>query len=389
MTTINDSFSNQHMPALSAPKAIPWVLFSALFSLFYFLPLISNWDNLNRQDIGLRLGVYITFLAAYCFAVRTSSDKIIGPVIFLIALCVGATYITPGTNALIGYPMFLCAYHLRLSRAAIFLAITLGLEILAFITFQGDHSDVFLSIAGFLTIALFSNGALVRKDVSHKISEEKSQAEIKQLATIAERERISRDLHDLLGHSLSSIALKAELAGKLCLAGEANKAAKEISHVAQLSREALSQVRQSVSGFLSKGLHQELENIVSDLESAGFSVKLNNSLTDRLKNPSKDHALSARLESTIVLLLTEASTNIIRHSNGNQAKIELNRTGESIELSIHDNGVTTQCSPGNGIEGMQQRCDNEGGVFNISYESQKRDSSGTVVNIQLPAYRAN
>lgn len=393
MQTSSDSRSNNYkttrMPALNAPKAIPWVLFSTLFSLFYFVPLISSWENLGLQKVAIVVGIYCTFLAVYYIAVRASSDKILGPIIFLIALCVGATYITPGTNALIGYPMFVCAYHLRLSRAAIFLVLTLSLDTFVFISFHGEHSDIFLTIAGFLTIALFFNGALVRKDVLHKIKEEKSQAEIEQLATIAERERISRDLHDLLGHSLSSIALKAELASKLCLGGDASKAADEISQVAQLSREALSQVRQSVSGFLSKGLNQELKNIVSGLESAGFSTELSNTLIDALKHSAVEPILSARLESNIVLLLTEASTNIIRHSNGNQAKIELSRINESIHLSIYDNGITTQCTPGNGIDGMQQRCDNEGGVFKISHESLTHNNSGTLVTIQLPSHRAN
>ena len=123
-----------------------------------------------------------------------------------------------------------------------------------------------------------------------------SQDEVRRIAAFAERERIGRDLHDLLGHTLSMIALKSELAGKLALAdGEA--ARREIDDVAAIARDALAQVRSAVSGIRSAAIAAELASAKLLLEADGVMLT---SEMDALSMP-------AEVESTLAMTLRELS----------------------------------------------------------------------------------
>src|ERR1700685_4610199 len=101
---------------------------------------------------------------------------------------------------------------------------------------------------------------------------QKANEEIEHLAKVAERERIARDLHDVLGHTLSVIILKSELAGKL-MDRDPQRAGTEIREVEQISRHALSEVRDAIRGYRSRGLEAELAKAKSTLETAGLAVK--------------------------------------------------------------------------------------------------------------------
>src|SRR6202041_3015439 len=109
----------------------------------------------------------------------------------------------------------------------------------------------------------------------------KANEEIEHLATVAERERIARDLHDVLGHTLSVITLKSELAGKL-IDRDPARAGKEIREVEEISRQALSDVRDAIRGYRSLGLVAELAQAKSTLETAGLTVQCDAATTVKL-----------------------------------------------------------------------------------------------------------
>lgn len=109
----------------------------------------------------------------------------------------------------------------------------------------------------------------------------KANEEIEHLAKVAERERIARDLHDVLGHTLSVITLKSELAGKL-IERDPERAGKEIREVEEISRQALSDVRDAIRGYRSKGLAAELAQAKSTLETAGLTVQCDAATTMQL-----------------------------------------------------------------------------------------------------------
>ncbi|MCV6624362.1 MAG: sensor histidine kinase [Cellvibrionaceae bacterium] len=349
---------NDYMPSLFAPRAQKWNMISLLFSLFYFLPVIMSAEYLKLADWIKIFVSYAVFLGLYFWGLKSDSKNAIYPIAALIICCLYVSSFTPGSNALFGFAMFLTAYYFPLPKALWILALTIAAEIVAFALLR-NYDFMFLGIAIFLSLALFINAVFVRKDLLHRFAEANDQEQIQQLATIAERERISRDLHDLLGHSLSSIALKADLAEKLLKAGQHDNAAKEIGEVAELSRSTLSEVRESVSGLKKTGLGAEFKLMCERLTSAGFEAECDNQL-------KADSILSPELETTFILLLKEACTNILRHSKGNKARLCLKQEQAELYMSIWDNGENAEIKPGNGTLGMQERCSAIAADYSIS-----------------------
>ena len=196
----------------------------------------------------------------------------------------------------------------------------------------------------------------------------KANEEIEHLAKVAERERIARDLHDVLGHTLSVITLKSELAGKL-LERDPQRAGKEIREVEEISRQALSDVRDAIRGYRSRGIAAELAQAKSTLETAGVTVQCDAATT--LKIP-------AMQESVLSLAVREAVTNVVRHAQARTCRMRLDQQNGSCLLEIQDDGRGTSNGEGNGLRGMRERVEMLGGTLNRSTES------GTTLTITLP-----
>jgi len=184
-----------------------------------------------------------------------------------------------------------------------------------------------------------------------------SREEIKHLAAVAERERIARDLHDLLGHTLSVITVKAELAKKL-IGRDTERTGREIEEIHRISREALSEVREAVSGYRSTGLPGELANARLAFES--MSVQL------RYDDPPRD--LPAPLETSLALVVREAVTNVIRHSGASRCQITFDWDGDELVLEVRDNGRGGKAVEGAGLSGMRRRIGELGGTLSIFRE---------------------
>jgi len=192
--------------------------------------------------------------------------------------------------------------------------------------------------------------------------------EIEHLAKVAERERIARDLHDVLGHTLSVITLKSELAGKL-VARDPERAGKEIREVSEISRQALSDVRDAIRGYRAKGLAAELAHAKSTLETAGLTVQC---------DAATSVAIPAMQESVLSLAVREAITNVVRHARARTCQLRLEQQNGSCRLEIQDDGVGSNGSEGNGLRGMRERVEMLGGTLIRS------DDAGTRLVITLP-----
>lgn len=173
----------------------------------------------------------------------------------------------------------------------------------------------------------------------------RSQEDIEHLGREAERERIARDLHDVLGHTLSSIALKAELAEKLAPT-QPERAIVEMRQVAESARRALAEVRQTVTGYRSGSLSSELSLAKHALEAADVQV--------RVAAP-RGHTLDRDLENVLCLALREAVTNVVRHAEARHCIIELWVQADEWRLTVEDDGKGWGGSFGNGLEGMRER----------------------------------
>lgn len=220
----------------------------------------------------------------------------------------------------------------------------------------------------------------LRKRAELKLSHD----EVRRLATLAERERIGRDLHDLLGHTLSLVALKSDLAGKLLARGdgsdaraaEARTAAqREIAEVSRVAREALAQVRSAVTGIRAAGIAAELVSAKLLLETDG--VAFASQVDPRWLEGG---ALPDEVERALAMTVREAMTNIQRHARARNASVELETIDGEAVLRIVDDGRGGAIVPGNGLDGMRERIEALGGRLRID----SRRGEGTRIEARLP-----
>ena len=195
----------------------------------------------------------------------------------------------------------------------------------------------------------------------------RADAEIEHLAKVAERERIARDLHDLLGHTLSLITLKAELARKL-VERDPQRAKEEMLDVERTSRAALADVREAISGYRGERLTAEVNRARKMLETAGIAVQ-----ADVAEVP-----LSPAQESVLALALREAVTNVVRHAQAQQCRVRLHQEDNLCTLEVADNGTGADAPEGNGLRGMRERLGALGGSL------ERQTLAGTRLVIQLP-----
>jgi two-component system sensor histidine kinase DesK len=194
-----------------------------------------------------------------------------------------------------------------------------------------------------------------------------AQDEIEHLARVAERERIARDLHDVLGHTLSVVILKSELASKL-IGHDTERAGNEIRDVERISREALAEVRNAIGGYRAGGLEEEFARAASTLETAGVAAECR----------SVHVALSPARETVLALAVREAVTNVVRHARARQCRLELEEVDGCCLLEIEDDGRGSSQAEGNGVRGMRERVEALGGTL------RRETSAGTKLTIMLP-----
>jgi two-component system sensor histidine kinase DesK len=359
-------------PSLTQNQTALWSWIPLLFSLFYFFPLLSNWQYFDTLKVTGSFLIYACFIFFYINAQNNDERTAIRPIFAILLLSFLGTYFTPGTFTLFAFASYFVGYYYPTPKSIMGLGLTIGLIFLTAITF--DLTDMFFITPALLcSIPNFLFGLAERRSRKQKLSEKRSQQQIEQLATVAERERIARDLHDLLGHTLSSIALKAELAEKLAKAGQIEKSIDEISHVAKITRETLSEVRQAVSGYKAKDPQAEINKAFTRLIDGNFTVTQQVLLQN----------LTAKAESSLLLIIREAITNILRHSNGDNVIAKTQQTEDSLCLTICDNGSHYQDENrepkfSNGLIGIVERVRELDGQFTINTQQ------GFELNINLP-----
>jgi len=181
------------------------------------------------------------------------------------------------------------------------------------------------------------------------------------LAVIEERLRLARDLHDLLGHTLSLITLKSELAGCL-VKEEPERCVQEISEIEQVARQALREVREAVAGYRQPRLDSELDGARQLLEAAGMTCQIEQT-TGRL--PSSTDAVLA-------WTVREGVTNVIRHSRAQHCLIRLTCENGTAHAEVINDGDLREVQQdrrerqGSGLVGLRERVTANGGCMEAS-----------------------
>lgn len=175
---------------------------------------------------------------------------------------------------------------------------------------------------------------------------------VQELATAAERERIARDLHDLLGQSLTGLVVRAQLVQSLVQA-DPESAARAAGDLEETARTALEQVRAAVGGLRAVSLADEVDGARRTLAAAGLAVAI---------DIPGDAAPNPLVERSLALALREAVTNVVRHAGARDCRIVLT-SGEGIwRLEVSDDGIGAAAPEGNGLRGMRERIAAIGGA---------------------------
>jgi two-component system sensor histidine kinase DesK len=199
--------------------------------------------------------------------------------------------------------------------------------------------------ATYLMIASLSSGLTVVAVYQLRLASKRAHgagAQLAQLTSVRERERFSRDLHDILGYSLSAITLKAELTRTL-VGTEPALAQSELAEVVELARQAATDVRLMARGYYNISLAGEAASVASLLSAA--------CITPRVEIDCG--ALDDKVDAVLATVLREAVTNVLRHSTARNCAIEANQEDKMITLSVINDGVPRPVMSGTGGHGLQ------------------------------------
>jgi two-component system sensor histidine kinase DesK len=210
------------------------------------------------------------------------------------------------------------------------------------IAWHGQFPDLFILPLMCLLTAFAIRGTRYLLEVNAELLEARD--ELARNAVAQERLRFARDLHDLLGHSLSLIALKSELAGRLAERDPA-RARTEMADVEAAARRALAEVRDAVSGYRQVTLAQALAEARSALSAAGIA----------LRAPGPGEPLPGAVDAVLGWVVREATTNVLRHSGARSVTVDLTRHPDDVTLRVTDDGHGIAGEAGAGLTGLAER----------------------------------
>lgn len=291
-----------------------------------------------RDAVGLGLG-----------SNRRPLELLIGAVCTLILTVWLSGYLVT-TAAVFGG---LLALSLPVRRALLWTAPTIGL-----IAISGAvHAEPLPSVLNSMVKAVVMVVTFYAMGWVNQLYGEVHQARVKltRMAIVEERLRFSRDLHDVLGHNLSLITLKGELAMRFVDGGRMEHAREEMLAVTQLSRHSITEVRQVVRGYRSPNVTAVIEGVQSALTAAGVTVTAND----------VPQGLPEEVHEVLGWVVREGSTNILRHSKATCCSIQTWTDDQNVRLRMTNDGVTPRdkrmSSRGSGIAGLRERLETVGG----------------------------
>ena len=354
----------------------PWLpMIHVVWSVWVFLtPAFSGGDfGYSARWAWLTLLSYPLFLWLYTCTVFAGPRLAYAAALGLVALCLA---LLPWYPSGLSYFVFGCVMlQPRRGRGLLgYLAALLALNalLLGYALHIGYPWQALVwmpTVTAIVGVVVMIERVNQERDAALRLSHD----EVRRLASLAERERIGRDLHDLLGHTLSMVALKSDLAGRL-VERDAAAARREIDEVSRIAREALSQVRRAVSGIRAAGIAAELASARLLLETDGIAFDY------RLEDGFTGGALPAGVESALAMTVREAATNIQRHAQARRAEASFGMEGGEAVLRIVDDGRGGSIVPGNGLSGMRERIEALRGRLRIG----SGERGGTAIEARVP-----
>jgi len=365
----DDSLLTDYAHSIGAKRTVHWLPLLMLVWTFWIFatPIFQTGDSFPNW-LWPTLASFAVFLWLFFRVYYRDRRQVIWCALGMVALGFAVTPVNPGAQ---GYIIYGCAYLVFSGSTRV--AVRNMLCVLVLYSFEWivllHFYWVYLLSAVLVALAVaFMNINFLRKQ-EREAELRLSHDEVRRLATTAERERIGRDLHDLLGHTLSLIALKSELANKL-FDRDAASAKREMADVERIARDALAQVRRAVTGIRAAGLAAELASAKLLLQSNGV----------QLECEIADVCLPVEVETALAMSLREAVTNIQRHARAAHVRIVLEAARQAVILRVEDDGRGGAIVPGNGLAGMRERLAAIGAQLQV--DSQR--GRGTVLKVTAP-----
>ena len=362
---VGKAFLALHRRLLPANPRIGWIPYLWLFWLIGFF---AKWWFVPLEPVELTLALLTlpVFLALYLNAYWHSGRRVFVNIAGILLIALVWTPFNPNAMGFFIYGSGLVGRADRPPRAYVWLV---GIVLLVAAEWLAFDLPIFVPLFGGALSLLIGAVAVHTDELDRQESALKlSQAEVRRLAEVAERERIGRDLHDLLGHTLSLITIKAELAAKLVSRGD-GRAEQEIREVERISRGALREIREAVTGLRRADLDTELANARLACEAGGVSFTV-----DR---PGLD--LSPDRQAVLALCLREAITNVVRHAAAGRCRASLVREDGWMRLTVEDDGRGGAIREGAGLAGMRERVEQAGGAITIE------TACGVSLTVRIPA----
>jgi two-component system sensor histidine kinase DesK len=358
----------------------PWERYGwgirAVWLVFLVFPLIAVvGSGLPWWQVALGLLLVAGFGAVYVLGTehldrrrrRHCEPDVRWGAAYTVALVVSALATVPliGVGALSFLPFVVSFGMFALPlRWATGLGVASVLAAVAVALFVDDGEGTWVVVIIVFAVGAMTAGIRVLSDRSGQY-----EAMSRELVLVAERERVARDVHDVLGHSLTVVTVKAELAERL-VDLDPERAKAELAEIQTLSRQALAEIRATVGGLRVARLGDEIDSAARALAGAGIEAHL----------PDGEHAVDVvdpRHRTVLAWVLREAVTNVVRHSDADECWVEL----EGNRLVVRDDGRGLEDRPeGNGIRGIRERVEAAGGRLSLT---SGEGGHGTVLEVVL------
>lgn len=310
------------------------------------------------------------FLPAY-FAGYWGGRGLAAGVLVPLLLGAGLAFVNPGALVLFAYAS---SFAGQVERPRVALLAIAGVTAAAALLSRAGGAPAWVSVGALLFVPLmgFVNLHFARERRANARLR-RARAEVEYLAAVAERERIARDLHDVLGHTLSLVVVKAQLAARLA-DRDAARAAGEMRDVERVARAALAEVRETIRGYHPR-LADEVARAGVLLDTAGVRADL--ALEDAARL-----GLDGAREEALALALREAVTNVVRHADARHCTTRLSAVDGAVVLVVEDDGRGMLGAPeGGGLRGMRDRVEVlGGGVLHVP----RAGGRGRRVEVRMP-----
>ena len=345
-----------------------WLVYTAFYLVypFSFGPGRYGWW---AHAVG-----FLAFLALYFAGHRVDGARRLAVVVALAALGAVMSFVNPGALVFFVYASSFVGGARTGTSAGIWIGALTGAGLVTAWLIGWRYWPILASVAVFTPLIGFVNvqGASARRrDAALRLAQD----EIARLAVQGERHRIAADLHDVLGHTLSVIVLKAELATKM-FDRDPSAARVEMADVERIAREALATTRKVVTGIQTTTLADELLRVRTVLNGAGIDLVL-----EPVDGVADLRGLTSSSEHALAMIVRESVTNILRHARATTCRIGVIRNDSAVCVDIVDNGHGGVVQEGNGIRGMRARLAEVGGSLEVVVSA---TSGGTHVRATVP-----